>query len=100
VEPKNTRWAAFFQDDWTVNSHLTLNLGVRYEYQGIFDNTLGEIANFDPSLGALVIIGGDPDPAFARLPQARGTELGLDRSNYLRRDRNNWAPRVGLAWRP
>jgi outer membrane receptor protein involved in Fe transport len=100
VEPKNTRWAAFVQDDWTVNSRLTLNLGVRYEYQGIFDNTLGEIANFDPSTGKLVIIGGTPDPAFASLPQVSGESLGLDRSNYLRRDRNNWAPRIGIAWRP
>jgi outer membrane receptor protein involved in Fe transport len=100
VEPKNTRWAAFFQDDWTVNSRVTLNLGLRYEYQGIFDNTLGEIANFDPATGRLVIIGGTPEPAFAGLPQVNGSELGLDRSNYLRRDRNNWAPRVGLAFRP
>jgi hypothetical protein len=100
VEPKNTRWAGFLQDDWTVSTHLTLNLGVRYEYQGLFDNTMGEIANFDPSTGKLVVIGGQADPAFAALPQVSGESLGLDRSNYLRRDRNNWAPRVGLAWRP
>ena len=100
VEPKNWRWAGFLQDDWTVNQHLTLNLGVRYEYQGIFQNTFGELANFDPAIGKLVIIGGQPDPAFAGLPQVLGEELGLNNSNYLRRDRNNWAPRVGLAWRP
>jgi hypothetical protein len=100
VEPKNTRWAAYLQDDWTVSSRLTLNLGVRYEYQGIFDNTLGEIANFDPALGKIVVIGGTPDPAFAALPQVTGQSLGLDSSNYVRLDRNNWAPRVGLAWRP
>jgi outer membrane receptor protein involved in Fe transport len=100
VEPKNTRWAAFVQDDWTVGTRLTLNLGVRYEYQGLFDNTQGELANFDPALGRLVIIGGTPDPAFAALPQVTGESIGIDKSNYLRKDRNNWAPRVGLAWRP
>ena len=100
MEPKNWRWAGFLQDDWTVNSRLTLNLGVRYEYQGIFNNTLGELANFDPTTGKLVIIGGTPDPAFAALPQVTGQSLGLDSSNYIRRDRNNWAPRVGFAWRP
>lgn len=100
VEPKNTRWAAYLQDDWTVSNRLTLNLGIRYEYQGLFDNTLGEIANFDPSIGKLVIIGGAADPAFAALPQVSGSSLGLDVSNYLRRDRNNFAPRVGFAWRP
>lgn len=100
IEPQNVRWAGYFQDDWTVSSRLTLNLGVRYEYQGIFENSFGEMANFDPSLGKLVVIGGTPNPLFAALPQVTAESLGIDTSNYLRRDRNNWAPRLGLAWRP
>lgn len=100
VEPKNTRWAAYVQDDWNVTGNLTLNLGLRYEYQGLFDNSFGDIANFDPTLGKLVIISGTPDPALASLPFVTGESLGLDRSNYLNRDRNNFAPRVGFAWRP
>jgi hypothetical protein len=100
VEPQNTRWAGFLQDDWTVNQHLTLNLGLRYEYQGVFQNGFGEIANFDPSIGKLVLIGGQPDPAFASLPMVTGESLGLDETNYQKRDRNNFAPRIGLAWRP
>jgi TonB dependent receptor len=100
IEPKNVRWAGYLQDDWTVSSRLTMNLGVRYEYQGIFDNSYGEMANFDPSTGNLVVIGGTPNPLFAGLPQVTGESLGIDRSNYVRWDRNNWAPRLGLAWRP
>jgi hypothetical protein len=100
VEPQNTRWAAFVQDDWTVNQNLTLNIGLRYEYQGIFGNSYGEIANFDPSIGKLVLIGGEADPAFANLPTVTGESLGLDASNYQKNDWNNFGPRIGLAWRP
>jgi hypothetical protein len=100
VEPQNSRWAAYIQDDWVVSPKLTLNLGLRYEYAGLFQNSFGDLANFDPDLGKLVLISGTPDPAFASLPIVRGEELGIDSSNYLKKDRNNFAPRVGFAWRP
>jgi hypothetical protein len=100
VEPQNSRWAGFLQDDWTATSKLTLNLGVRYEYAGLFENSIGELANFDPSLGKLVLISGKPDPAFASLPIVQGSEIGLTPKNYVNKDRNNFAPRVGFAYRP
>ena len=32
-EPDLKSYSAFFQDDWTVNDRLTLNLGLRWEYE-------------------------------------------------------------------
>jgi outer membrane receptor protein involved in Fe transport len=29
----NKQFGVYFQDDWAVNQHLTLNLGVRYDYE-------------------------------------------------------------------
>lgn len=33
AESTNKQFGVYFQDDWVVNSHLTWNLGVRYDYE-------------------------------------------------------------------
>jgi hypothetical protein len=100
VEPVNSRYAAFVQDDFNVNTHLTLNMGVRYEYEPPFQNSQGDLANFYPNLGKIVLIQGQANPAFAGLPIVNGSDVGIDTSNYLHKDRNNFAPRFGFAYRP
>ena len=42
--------AGFFQDDWRVNGQLTLNLGLRYEYEGPFTEVADRVAGWDPEL--------------------------------------------------
>ena len=43
-----TNWEAFAQDDWKVNSKLTLNFGVRYSFFPSPADLLNTLANFDP----------------------------------------------------
>ncbi len=76
----NFRWWA--GDEWRVNRHLTLNLGVRYEYDGPFSEKFNRFTNFDPSTGSLIIAGRN----------------FVSRSAGVRPDTNNYAPRVGFAY--
>src|SRR5437762_7218670 len=42
--------AMYFQDDWRVAPHLTLNLGLRYEFNQPTLNQDYKCADFDPTL--------------------------------------------------
>jgi hypothetical protein len=99
TEPQNNRGAVFFQDDWTFSSKLTLNLGLRWEYEGPFQNGKGNLANFYPGIG-LVVLAGTPNPVFSSLPYVGGASVHLDTGNYMNKDLHNFAPRIGFAYRP
>ena len=70
-------WA---QDNWQVNPHLNLNLGLRYTYNGRFH--ADDISIFDPRKpGGLGILGQNLDALYPA-------------------DYNNFAPRFGFAYTP
>ena len=76
---------AFVQDDWRVTPTLTLNLGLRYELQTPLHDISKILTNLDFTGGAPVaFVGGQ-----------NGYPDGLV---YM--DKNNVAPRIGVAWAP
>jgi len=75
--------AGYFQDDWRVNNALTLNLGIRWEYNSPLVEVADRQSNFEFYTGRLLVAGKDNVPR----------ELN---SKYLRA----WQPRVGFAWNP
>jgi hypothetical protein len=77
----------FFQDNWKITPKLTLNLGVRYEYQSPYVEQNDRVANF-------VVDPADRDFGNVIFPRGDGIE---DRS-FRQRDLNNFAPRIGFAY--
>ncbi len=107
-EFRATDLAGFIQDDIKLSSHLTVNVGVRWDYDGEASETHGRFSSIWPSLVNTVPI-----------PPAGGTLVGfivpgnwegpiptgVAQSNINTSRRNgppldDWAPRLGLAWQP
>ncbi len=74
----NADYAAFVQDDWRIKPRVILNLGVRYEVDGVIKEVNDQFGNFLPSQGLVQVGHGITDP--------------------YNGDHNNFAPRLGLAW--
>jgi hypothetical protein len=74
----NWAYAAFFQDDWRATSTLTLNFGLRYEYNTVMKEAHNLLGNFDPNLGMVQV----------------GKQIG----SAYNPDGKNFAPRFGFAW--
>jgi hypothetical protein len=84
--PQNMRTQSvnfFAQDQWKLSSRATLTLGMRYEYNRPVYDAENRASVFDAATRSLVQLGVN----------------GASRSPYAG-DKNNFAPRVGLAWTP
>ena len=78
VGNRNTNWDFYVQDDWKVNQRLTLNLGLRYDYNTTWATGPGQGQNFDVATQSL---------------------LPLNQAPYTA-PKGDIAPRVGFAWDP
>src|SRR5215212_5777046 len=74
--------AFFVQDDWKVNTDLTLNLGLRYDIFTAPTERFDRQSNFDPVTRTIQMAG----------ENAPG---GRDLANT---DKNNFGPRIGFAY--
>jgi hypothetical protein len=92
-------WDLYVQDEWKIRGNLTLNLGVRYEYVSPFTEENNRIANLDLSPGVLNPALGTPTVAVV-LPGQTGPYSGTVPASLVRPDRKNFAPRLGVAWKP
>jgi hypothetical protein len=103
--PRSTLYGFYAQDDFRVNQKLTLNYGLRYEYQQPWVEKFDRRYAFDPKTGSLVVAGSTiptdlvPQVA-ATLPIITASQAGFPIHSLLHADDNNWNPRLGIAYRP
>ena len=79
--------AFFAQDSWKVRPNLTLNYGLRYDYE--ITEQIPTLPLRDPLSGITL----SADQVLAA-QDAMGVQQGFPR------DKNNWAPRLAIAWDP
>ncbi|PWT83207.1 MAG: hypothetical protein C5B44_00950 [Acidobacteria bacterium] len=99
----------FIQDDYKISPKVTLNLGLRYEIITPFVEMNDLMVNFDPLIsvhpgfqGRFVVPSEKTlarlDPRFISYGVVTAKEAGVGRG-LIKTDKNNFAPRVGVAWR-
>ncbi len=75
---RNSNWDFYAQDDWKVTPRLTLNLGLRYDYNTVWSEQYNRIQNFDFATQSFL----SPSQAAYNAPAG------------------DFAPRIGFAWDP
>ena len=84
-------WSLYFVDDWRLAKNLTLNMGLRSEYVSPLSEAQNRLVTLDApsnfSAVAVVSAGGT------------GPFSGPYPDTIVAPDRNNFAPRIGVAWR-
>jgi len=91
---RRSYYAMFFQDDYKVNNRLTLQLGLRWEYESPVYEVGDRLSSWNPSKI-------DPRSGLPGAVDFAGSCQGCTgRSYFGLRDYNNFGPRIGFAWQP
>jgi hypothetical protein len=89
--------AAFIQEDWRISNRLTLNAGLRWDYEAPLTETANQVNDgFDPAVTALNC----PACPASGLPATLKGGLTFSDGAFYKRDMNNFGPRVGFTYTP
>jgi hypothetical protein len=92
---RSTYGGVFVQDDWRLTNRLTVNAGLRWDYEAPPVEQGDQVnAGFDPNVLALVC----PACPASGLPQNLNGGLTFADGRFYSRDMNNFGPRVGFTY--
>ena len=102
-------FALYFQDDWKIGTRLTVNLGLRYEYESPiterFDRSVKGFAYgvsnpIEPAAKAAYALKPIPElsPADFRVLGGLTFAGGANGRPLWEGEKNNFTPRIGIAW--
>lgn len=121
VNIRETDFSSYFQDDVKVNSRLTVNAGVRWEYEGLPHGADGRLTNVWSSLlgsvdtgsffnnnpqgtlAGFVVQSSYPEEPYGLVSPTGATGVVVSNNNSLLPDGaplDVFSPRFGLAWQP
>lgn len=102
VTTTDKQYSAYLQDDWNIDTHLTVNLGIRWDHE-----VVPAYLNFVTPANVVSAING-PFPGTAQsyasvLAEGNGSLPGFDINDYIstgsnRKAPNNFSPRIGFSY--
>jgi Carboxypeptidase regulatory-like domain/TonB-dependent Receptor Plug Domain/TonB dependent receptor len=101
-DQRYTDFAGFIQDDFHLNSRLTINAGLRYEYFGPPTEINGHLSNFDPGLAVSQVSAAGSFSGFLLPANYNGiVPAGVTKtsnSGFWNADYKDLGPRLGFAY--
>lgn len=105
-DPTQNNYAWYLQDSWKLRPNFTLEVGTRWEYQGIYTQRNGlALQPVDPINGPWGAAGSAAN-LFNPLSTPAATDVplqlvsGPNQHSLYKKDWNNFAPFMGFAWDP
>jgi hypothetical protein len=87
----------FAEDDFRPTPHLTLNLGLRWDYFGNVQEKHDNMGNFDIDTGTMFV----PKGKNVQLPESLTSYITLSATgsrSLVPQRLNSWSPRIGMAY--
>jgi trimeric autotransporter adhesin len=89
---RENTYDAYVQDDWRALANFTVNVGLRYEYFSPYSEKYDHLATLDT--------GNNFTSVMTVTPNTIGPYSGKFPRTLVYPERNDFSPRIGLAWRP